>query len=109
MKLDAALFYQESWADPNYKMDDSDSESLWEWGTKAMRDWGITSLTSLAEDIPDSDTCADASSALERTTTNDITNGGLYIMVDSSMEDLSADRGRLLDPDHQSTKGPSTT
>ncbi|EFQ28486.1 hypothetical protein CGRA01v4_07332 [Colletotrichum graminicola] len=121
MMLDAELFYQESWDDPNYTMSDWDDESVWAWGTKGIVNFGIESLTSLnsllTQDTPvnstcsgasincvdgvakreaDDDACSDTSSlqSLERVATGEITNGGLFIMVGSSLEELcSAENG----------------
>ncbi|GJC86571.1 hypothetical protein ColLi_09409 [Colletotrichum liriopes] len=127
--LDAALFYQDSWADPNYTMSDWDDESVWAWGTRGMVNFGMMSLTSLngglAEDRlandacsdtsinltndvtkrkPSNNACSDDSStlSLERVPADEITNGGFFIMVGSSMEDLSsAENGETLSPNQQ--------
>ncbi|GKT43958.1 uncharacterized protein ColSpa_04139 [Colletotrichum spaethianum] len=127
--LDAALFYQESWADPNYTMSDWDDESVWAWGTRGMVNFGMMSLTSLngslAEDRLANDACSDASisfadgiaerepsvnacsdyssiHSLERVLTDEVTNGGLFIMVGSSTEDLSsAENGESLSSNQQ--------
>ncbi|TKW54322.1 hypothetical protein CTA1_306 [Colletotrichum tanaceti] len=123
MKLDAALFYQETWADPNYALSDWDDESVWTWGTKGMVNFGMMSLASLtgglAEDRPTNDVCSDASTiltdgvaekepiddgcsafssmhSLERVPTGEVTNGGLFIMVGSDTLELSsAENGGL--------------
>ncbi|KAK1987030.1 hypothetical protein LZ30DRAFT_580833 [Colletotrichum cereale] len=127
MMLDAELFYQESWADPDYAMSDWDDESVWAWGARGMMNFGMRSLASLnsvlTEDMPANDACSDASinftdgaakreagddvcsdtssiQSLERVATGEITNGGLFIMVGSSTEELSsADNGRPLSSD----------
>ncbi|KAK2000612.1 hypothetical protein LX36DRAFT_571896 [Colletotrichum falcatum] len=124
MMLDAELFYQDSWNDPDYAMSDWDYESVWAWGTKGMVNFGMMSLTSLnsalTEDKPANDICPDASmdftdgvanrevgddacsdtsstQSLERVATGEVTNGGLFIMVGSSTEELlSAENGRSL-------------
>ncbi|GJC95270.1 hypothetical protein CH63R_02796 [Colletotrichum higginsianum IMI 349063] len=129
MKLDAALFYQETWADPNYTMSDWDDESVWTWGTKGMVNFGMTSLASLTggltEDKPTNDVCSDASTtftggvaenepinegcsafssmhSLERVPTDEVTNGGLFIMVGSDTLELSsAENGGLLNHNQQ--------
>ncbi|KAK2062862.1 hypothetical protein LY76DRAFT_504895 [Colletotrichum caudatum] len=124
MMLDAELFYQESWDDPNYAMSDWDDESVWAWGTKGMVNFGMESLASLAsvfaENTPANDTCSDGSinftdgvakreadddvcfdtssiQLLEPVATGQVTNGGLFIMVGSSTEELlSAENGRSM-------------
>jgi len=127
MMLDAELFYQESWDDPNYTMSDWDDESVWAWGTKGMVNFGIESLTSLksvliedtsvnsirsgtsinfvdgvAKRDAEDDACSDTSSiqSLGCVATGEITNGGLFIMVGSSVEELlSAENGRSMNFD----------
>ncbi|OHW90888.1 hypothetical protein CSPAE12_10535 [Colletotrichum incanum] len=128
-RLDAALFYQDSWGDPNYTMSDWDDESVWAWGTRGMVNFGMMSLTNLnsglAEDRLANDACSDASisltdgvakrkpgnnaysddsstRSLECVLADEITNGGLFIMVGSSMEELSsAENGETLSPNRQ--------
>ncbi|KDN67170.1 hypothetical protein CSUB01_04022 [Colletotrichum sublineola] len=121
--LDAELFCQKNWGGPSYTMSDWDDESVWAWGTRAIVNFGMASLTSmnsvLSEDTPANDTCSDAShftndvakrglgdnecsdpssvQSIERVATCEITNGGLFVVVGSSTEDLSsAENGRSL-------------